>query len=82
MGLELNINAFKRGGVGHSFFIALEGRWRILNNYKAEITLAIIVLVLFGGMVAFATGVVDPLMAKIGAGWTKMVDNVFSGIGV
>ncbi|MFY2307185.1 MULTISPECIES: hypothetical protein [Lysinibacillus] len=53
-----------------------------MNNYKAEITLAIIVLVLFGGMIAFATGVIDPLMAKIGAGWTKMVDGVFSGIGV
>ncbi|MEE3809086.1 hypothetical protein V2H29_19300 [Lysinibacillus fusiformis] len=53
-----------------------------MNNYKAEITLAIIVLVLFGGMIAFSTGVIDPLMAKIGAGWTKMVDNVFSGIGV
>ncbi len=55
---------------------------KYLNNYKAEITLAIIVLVLFGGMIAFATGVIDPLMAKIGAGWTKMVDNVFSGIGI
>ncbi|QTB24382.1 hypothetical protein J1907_10215 [Lysinibacillus sphaericus] len=53
-----------------------------MNNYKAEITLAIIVLVFFGGMIAFATGVIDPLMAKIGAGWTKMVDNVFRGIGV
>jgi len=65
-----------------TLFFCLEGGWRILNNYKAEITLAIIVLVLFGGMIAFATGVIDPLMAKIGAGWTKMVDNVFSGIGV
>ncbi|UDK94834.1 hypothetical protein EYB33_00915 (plasmid) [Lysinibacillus sphaericus] len=53
-----------------------------MNNYKAEITLVIIVLVLFGSMVAFSTGIIDPLMAKIGAGWTKMVDNVFSGLGI
>jgi len=65
-----------------TLFFCREGGCRILNNYKAEITLAIIVLVLFGGMIAFSTGVIDPLMAKIGAGWTKMVDNVFSGIGV
>ncbi|MEG0258575.1 MAG: hypothetical protein RR533_08015 [Carnobacterium sp.] len=53
-----------------------------MAEHKGAITLIIVALIIFGIFVAFATGVLDPIMTKIGDGFTKMVDGVFTDIGV
>jgi len=53
-----------------------------LSEHKGAILLLIVCVVIFGILVAFATGVIQPLIAKIGANLNTMVTNVFSGIGV
>lgn len=52
-----------------------------MGEHKGVITLIIIVLILFGIFVAFATGVIDPMMDKVGNNFERMVDDVFDGIG-
>lgn len=51
-----------------------------MSLFKSELFLIIVAIVIFGIFVLFATGVMDPLMAKIGTGMTSMVDSVFSKI--
>lgn len=53
-----------------------------VSEHKGAITLIIVALIIFGVFVAFATGVFDPMMTKIGEGFTQMVDNVFDGSGM
>ncbi|TDV99667.1 hypothetical protein [Pseudobacillus badius] len=53
-----------------------------MGEHKGAITLSLVVIVLFGVFIAFATGVIDPLMDKIGVAFSKLVDNVFAGSGM
>ena len=53
-----------------------------MDSHKGAITLILVVLIIFGIFVAFATGVFNPIMDKIGNGFSSMVDNVFSGSGM
>ncbi|WP_162985795.1 MULTISPECIES: hypothetical protein [Virgibacillus] len=53
-----------------------------MSVYKATITLIIVALILFGSFVALSTGVLDPMIEKIGSGFNTMVDNVFGGEGM
>ncbi|MED4882762.1 hypothetical protein [Bacillus smithii] len=53
-----------------------------MSEHKGAILLVVVAIVLFGIFVAFSTGVVQPLVSKIGANLNTMVTNVFSGIGV
>ena len=53
-----------------------------MGEHKGTITIIIAVLIIFGAFVAFATGVFEPMLTKIGSGFTKMVDSVFSGAGM
>ena len=42
----------------------------------------LVVLIIFGIFVAFATGVFDPMLTQIGDGFSNMVDSVFDGSGM
>lgn len=53
-----------------------------MGEHKGTITIIIAVLVIFGIFIAFSTDVIDPIMTKIGNGFTAMVDKVFSGTGM
>ena len=53
-----------------------------MSEHKGALLLVVVAIVLFGIFVAFATGIVQPLVDKIGANLNTMVTNVFSGIGV
>lgn len=53
-----------------------------MGEHKGTITIIIAVLVIFGIFIAFSTDVIDPMMTKIGNGFTAMVNNVFSGTGM
>ncbi|MFD1705226.1 hypothetical protein ACFSCZ_00490 [Siminovitchia sediminis] len=53
-----------------------------MDSHKGAITLILVVLIIFGIFVAFATGVFDPIMTKISNGFNNMVDSVFSGSGM
>ena len=53
-----------------------------LDSHKGAITLILVVLIIFGIFVAFATGVFDPMLTQIGDGFSNMVDSVFDGSGM
>jgi hypothetical protein len=51
-----------------------------MSNYKAALTLSLLVLLMFASYVAFANGYLDPIIDRMGDGFSEMVDNVFSGM--
>lgn len=51
-----------------------------MDSHKGAITLILVVLIIFGIFVAFATGVFNPIMDTIGEGFSNMVNNVFDGL--
>ena len=53
-----------------------------MDSHKGAITLILVVLIIFGIFVAFATGVFNPIMDTIGDGFSNMVNNVFDGSGM
>lgn len=50
-----------------------------MGEHKGAITLLIVVLILFGIMVAF-TPIFNNIMDTIGINFTKQVDSVFTGV--
>lgn len=51
-----------------------------MSNYKAVLTLILLVLLLFGIFVNFSNDYVEPAATKVGEGFLDSIDTTFEGI--
>lgn len=52
-----------------------------MSEHKGALSLIIAVLAIFSIYILFATGVVSPLVAKVGTKFNAMVDSIFTNAG-